>query len=274
MGELPGIRSRGDSCIDIDYYACRARQLRSQYLNSLIDRFIRFWRRRSVHLELESLDERTLHDIGIARYEIPAIANGTYFQDTTRRQRGLQTVLLLTEGEERHMYDRDMLNLMADHNLWMNERLYAVSADMSNDERKRDMGAFFRSIHGTFNHLLLVDRLWLGRILGQPFVIRSLDQELYADFSTLASERMKTDAVIKSFVATLEPKRLAEPIHYTSFVKKQPITLPLGLILVHLFHHQTHHRGQITTLISQLDRDFGDTDLICMPGAASAYFCT
>lgn len=170
------------------------------------------------------------------------------------------------------MYEMRLLTLMADHNRWMNEKLYAVCAGIPDEARKRDLGAFFRSIHGTLNHLLLVDRLWLGRITSKPFPIRSLDQELYADFETLKYEREITDGVIAALVAELQPAHLAEPLTYTSFVKKESVTLPLGLILTHLFHHQTHHRGQITTLISQLDCDFGETDMIYMPGAATAYF--
>lgn len=170
------------------------------------------------------------------------------------------------------MYDKPMLSLMADHNRWMNERLYAVCAGIPDEARKRDLSAFFRSIHGTLNHLLLVDRLWLGRITGKPFLIRSLDQELYADFDTLKRERADTDAVIAGFIAGLQPARLAEPVTYISFVKQESVTLPLGLILIHLFHHQTHHRGQITTLISQLGYDFGETDMIYMPSAATTYF--
>lgn len=271
-GDRPGIRRRDDDSIDIEYYECRTRQLRSQYITGLLVRFFGRWRRRSVRLERGALDARTSHDIGVSQSEIPAIASGAYFRDAIRRQRRLQTDSFPNQREMHPMYERHMLTLMADHNRWMNEKLYAVCARMSDDERKRDLGAFFRSIHGTFNHLLLVDRLWLGRILGQPFAIESLEQELYTNFDTLTTERSKTDAGIESFVATLESKRLAEPIHYTSFLNKQPVTLPLGLILVHLFHHQTHHRGQITTLISQLGHDFGDTDLIYMPGAATAYF--
>lgn len=83
------------------------------------------------------------------------------------------------------MYDLNMLILMADHNRWMNERLYAVCARLSEVERKQDLGAYFRSVHGTFNHLLLVDRLWLGRLRDEPFAAASLDQELYADYATL-----------------------------------------------------------------------------------------
>lgn len=141
------------------------------------------------------------------------------------------------------MYDKPMLSLMADHNRRMNDKLYAVCAGIPDEARKRDLGASFRSIHGTFNHLLLVDRLWLGRITGKPFPIRSLDQELYADFDTLERERADTDAVIAGFIAGLRPARLAEPVTYISFVKQESVTLPLGLILTHLFHHQTHHRG-------------------------------
>ena len=170
------------------------------------------------------------------------------------------------------MVEMNLLNLMADHNRWMNERLYLVCAGIPDEARKRDLGAFFRSIHGTLNHLLLVDRLWLGRITGTPFPIRSLDQELYADFQTLKYEREQTDAVMAALVAELQPARLAEPVTYISFLKTESVTLPLGLILTHLFHHQTHHRGQITTLISQLGYDFGDTDMIYMPGARTAYF--
>lgn len=169
------------------------------------------------------------------------------------------------------MYEKNLLSLMADHNRWMNKKLHIVCARMSDDERKRNRGAFFRSIHGTFNHLLLVDHLWLGRIVGRPFAIASLDQELHADFAELGAEQAKMDAEIQSFVAGLAPPRLVEPVHYTSFLKKHPVTLPLGLILTHLFHHRTHHRGQITTLVSQLGHDFGATDMIYMPDAAAHF---
>ena len=169
-------------------------------------------------------------------------------------------------------YEMSLLTLMADYNRWMNDKLYAVCAEIPDEARKRDLHAFFRSIHGTLNHLLLVDRLWLGRITGTPFPIRSLDQELYADFVRLKDEREKTDSMIAALIAELQPRNLSEPLTYTSLVKKASATLPLGLILTHLFHHQTHHRGQITTLISQLDYDFGDTDMIFMPEAMTACF--
>ncbi|MFI5215871.1 MAG: DinB family protein [Candidatus Limnocylindria bacterium] len=157
----------------------------------------------------------------------------------------------------------------------MNERLYALCADLSDEERKRDRQAFFRSIHGTLNHLLLTDRLWLGRFREKPLSFARLDQELYADFGALRRERGETDAAITSWVATLSDAQLAAPFTYTSYSNPKLRTLPLWLPVTHLFNHQTHHRGQLTTLLMQAGRDPGVTDLMWLPGleAISAAGC-
>lgn len=158
------------------------------------------------------------------------------------------------------------VNLLAEYNRWMNEQLYGVCAQIPDQERKRDRGAFFRSIHGTFNHLLLVDRLWLGRLTGSPFAITSLAQELCADFDELRRERELEDQRLADWVEELTEAELDRVVRYISAVDKQPRRFRVEDILLHLFHHQTHHRGQITTLISQLGYDFGETDLTFMPG--------
>lgn len=169
------------------------------------------------------------------------------------------------------MYEIRMLSLMAEHNRWMNRKLYAVCAQLTESERTRDLGAFFRSVHGTLNHLLLVDRLWLGRLCDEPFAVASLDQVLYNDFATLECERDRTDAQLQDYLTRLDTVHLSEPVRYVSLLLQKSMTLPLGLILLHLFHHQTHHRGQITTLVSQLGYRFGETDMIYMPDAESAF---
>jgi uncharacterized damage-inducible protein DinB len=151
--------------------------------------------------------------------------------------------------------------MLAGYNRWMNERLYALCAGLSDEERKRDRKAFFRSIHRTLNHILLADRSWLGRFTGTEFPIRSLDQELYADFEDLRRERAVTDAAIEEFCARLDEDRLAGAIEYGTLAGKR-YRHPLEPALVHFFHHQTHHRGQLTTLLSQLDIDPGATDVI------------
>ena len=93
--------------------------------------------------------------------------------------------------------------MMAGYNRWMNERLFSLCATLSDEERERDRKAFFRSVHGTLNHLLLTDRSWLGRFTGVEFPIRSLDQDLFAEFEDLRRERAATDAAIEDLCARL-----------------------------------------------------------------------
>jgi uncharacterized damage-inducible protein DinB len=160
--------------------------------------------------------------------------------------------------------------VLARYNRWMNEKLYAVASQLTDEERKRDRGAFFKSIHGTLNHLLLSDRVWMARFTGVslpghvlgPDGIRSLDQDLYADFEELQRERIKTDAEIVSWVSALTPERLAAPLVYVR--RGTTFDHPLWWSVAHVFNHETHHRGQVTTLLMQAGHDPGVTDLIAM----------
>jgi uncharacterized damage-inducible protein DinB len=155
---------------------------------------------------------------------------------------------------------------MARYNRWMNERIYELCEKLPDAERKRDRVAFFRSIHGTLNHLLLGDRLWLGRFLAREFRVGTLADELYGDFSELRRERNKTDAEILEWVETLDEKRLAAPLKFRSMVGNRDRSFPLWFAVQHFFNHQTHHRGQVTTLLMQAGVDPGVTDLLWLPG--------
>lgn len=164
----------------------------------------------------------------------------------------------------------DFAATMARYNRWMNEKLYAVAETLTDDERKKDRGAFFGSIHRTLNHVLLADRVWLARFTGAvlepgelgPGGIRTLDQELHADFDALRRERAKTDDAIDAFVATLTDAKLAGPLRYLRHGVLNEFALWQGV--AQLFNHETHHRGQVTTLLMQAGRDPGVTDLIAM----------
>jgi uncharacterized damage-inducible protein DinB len=164
----------------------------------------------------------------------------------------------------------DHCRALARYNRWMNEKVYAAAARLTDDARKQDRGAFFKSIHATLNHILLADRVWLGRFTGAalegdamgPGGIRSLDQELYTAFGDLGVERAKTDDAITRWAATLDPERLAAELR---FVRKGVVNaFPLWWGVAQLFNHQTHHRGQVTTLLVQAGQDPGVTDLIAM----------
>jgi len=150
------------------------------------------------------------------------------------------------------------------YNRWMNDKIYEVCAAIPDEVRKEDLGAFFRSMHGTLNHILLADRVWLGRFLDLPFIPGSLAEELYSDFDELRRERIKTDEALQAWIDTLTPERLSESFTYTNFEGIES-TFPLWVLTTHLFNHQTHHRGQLTTLLNQAGYDSGVTDLLLLP---------
>jgi uncharacterized damage-inducible protein DinB len=160
----------------------------------------------------------------------------------------------------------ESLRVMARYNRWMNERLYECCARLSDAERKADRKAFFGSIHGTLNHLLLGDRLWVSRFLAREFRIGSLADELYADFAELRRERAKTDAEILDWVGRLGEERLAGSLKFRSVVGNKDRSFPMWFAAQQFFNHQTHHRGQLTTLLSQAGIDPGVTDLLWLPG--------
>jgi uncharacterized damage-inducible protein DinB len=164
--------------------------------------------------------------------------------------------------------DAGYARTMARYNRWMNERVYECCGRLGEEQRKRDARAFFKSIHGTLNHLLLGDRVWMGRFVGPVFRPASLGDELYADFDELRRERNRTDDAIDAWASTLTDETLRGELRYTSIVDPAPRRMPMALAVVHFFNHQTHHRGQLTTLLMQQGIDPGATDLMWMPQAA------
>ena len=159
---------------------------------------------------------------------------------------------------------------LADYNEWINVQLYAVCAEIPDAERKTQRGAFFGSVHGTLNHILLADRVWLGRFQDSPYPATRLDGILYEDFDELRSARTREDARISAWAANLDSVALTAPLIYTGIVDPSRRTCALWAAVIHFFNHQTHHRGQLTTLLAQMNVDYGVTDMIGMPGLVTA----
>jgi uncharacterized damage-inducible protein DinB len=155
---------------------------------------------------------------------------------------------------------------MARYNRWMNERLYALLSEFPDEERKRDRGAFFRSMHGTLNHLLWGDRMWLGRFIDEPCTAPAFGADMVADFAELAREREATDRKILNWAGSVTASWLGGTLSYTSKVDGRSRELPRAVAVLQLFNHGTHHRGQLTTLISQAGRNPGETDIPWLPG--------
>ncbi len=131
---------------------------------------------------------------------------------------------------------------LADYNHWANRRLYAAALEMSEEDYRRPTGVFFGSLHGTLNHLLLTDRLWLKRLTGKGEHPDRLDAILYNDRRELARARMVEDARLTDLIGSYGEADFGQPVtyHTTSGKPQQQV---LEDILLHLFNHQTHHRG-------------------------------
>jgi uncharacterized damage-inducible protein DinB len=157
---------------------------------------------------------------------------------------------------------------MAAYNRWMNERLYALCGGIPDAERRRDRGAFFGSIHATLDHIAYADTAFLSRFTGDPPEVPPLGVVLHPGWDELAAVRAALDARLEAWAGGLTNAWLRAPHTYASNVDGATRTLPTWVLVAHLFNHQTHHRGQLTTLLSQLGHDPGITDLPFMPGLA------
>jgi len=140
------------------------------------------------------------------------------------------------------------------YNRLANETLYAACADLSEAERRRDLGAFFKSVHGTLNHLLLGDRIWMTRFEGGSHPSTDLGAILHEEFEVLRAARQEMDRRIESFFAALPAGFLGRSLRYVNNSGFDSAD-PAEVILPHFFNHQTHHRAQVHTMLSQLGRD-------------------
>jgi len=141
--------------------------------------------------------------------------------------------------------------LMARFNAWVNERVYGCVAGLADADYRKDRKAYFGSIHNTLNHLLVVDRLWTHRVKGLDHGLKSLDQILYDDFAALRTAREAEDAALIELVDALSDKELQSPVTYSRMIGDGSYTTRRDHILITLFNHQTHHRGQVHDLLCQ-----------------------
>ena len=151
--------------------------------------------------------------------------------------------------------------LMAQYNEWMNSRMYALCASLPDEELHRDRGAFFKSLYGTLNHIAYGDLAFMSRFTGNPSVVPDPGADLFGTFSRLRAERTTLDSRILVWSESLTQSWLAEPLTYTSKIDGKTRTVPKWVLVTHMFNHQTHHRGQVTTLLSQMGLDVGSTDI-------------
>jgi len=158
---------------------------------------------------------------------------------------------------------------MAAYNRWQNENLYGAADGLSEVERNAPRGAFFGSIHGTLNHLLWGDQTWMSRFAGMPTPKAKGIRDsiaMYEDWAELRSARKAFDETIVGWADGLEAAWLEGDLTWFSGAAGREVTKPKGLLVAHMFNHQTHHRGQVHCLLTQCGVKPGDTDMPFMRG--------
>ena len=152
---------------------------------------------------------------------------------------------------------------MARYNSWQNDNLYSAADQLSDAARRQDRGAFFRSIHATLNHLLWADEIWMSRFWGTPRPKGSIPESvnLRPDWDELKRDRIAFDQRIIAWSDGLADPDIAGDLTYYSGAAKRDVTAPKWLLIVHVFNHQTHHRGQVHCMLTQAGIRPGVTDL-------------
>jgi uncharacterized damage-inducible protein DinB len=138
------------------------------------------------------------------------------------------------------------------YNAWANSRLYDATARLSTEQYRADRGAFFKSVHGTLNHLLVTDRIWMQRFTGEGDAPNRLNAILFESFDDLRAARAVEDRRIVDFVDGLDDGRIAGTIKYRRVSSPEEFEQQLAPALAHWFNHQTHHRGHVHALLTGL----------------------
>lgn len=156
---------------------------------------------------------------------------------------------------------KELLRTYARYHGWAMDILLHTTDAWSEAELRADRGLYFKSVHGTLNHLLLCDRLYRGRLIGQPYRVTSLFEVVEEDARRLAAALRAETASWGPIIDSFTDEALASPYHYTN-VRGVPTTVKLADCFLHYFNHATHHRGQISAIITQAGLPPAEMDLI------------
>jgi uncharacterized damage-inducible protein DinB len=159
---------------------------------------------------------------------------------------------------------RDHLATLARYNLWATRKLFEYVDALPEADYRRDAGLFFKSVHGTLNHLLVAEHLlWFKRFAGGESPWVALDAEAEPDRVRLRERLTESAQAWSPFIASCDDARFNATMDYTT-TKGVAMSLPFAATLAHVFNHATHHRGQITAAITMMGHPCPEIDLVWM----------
>lgn len=152
---------------------------------------------------------------------------------------------------------------MATYNSWQNDSFVKAASTLSDKERQKDRGAFFGSIQNTFSHILWGDQIWLSRFIGTPPPKASIPESalLFDDWNTFTAQRADFDKTIINWTKNIDPDWFDGDLTWYSGAAECDVTKPKKLLVMHMFNHQTHHRGQIHAMLSSAGIKTDDTNM-------------
>jgi len=165
------------------------------------------------------------------------------------------------------MITLDYVTEMAAYSRWQNDNVYRICGDIGQEERQRDRGLFFGSIHGTLDHICKINRTILTFIDGVMPERSSPHEVVWSDWEDLKATRQMQDDILTEASSNWTEAWLAENIVVQNPRLDDPPTVPRWVMVVQLFNHQTHHRSQVTSALHAMGIDYGTTDMPWRPGA-------
>ena len=157
---------------------------------------------------------------------------------------------------------RQHFQMFAAYNRWANSAVYEAAAQLNDAALNHDTGAFFGSLLGTLNHILVADRVWLKRFTGEGTAPAALDATLHADLAGLRAARKEEDERIIAWIESLPDSAYKGRFTYLTVTDIRTVSQRLAPALAHFFNHQTHHRGQAHTILTALGQPSLTLDLI------------
>ena len=165
------------------------------------------------------------------------------------------------------MPNAEYVHAMARYNLWQNDNLVSAATRIGPAARQRDRGAFFGSIEKTFFHVYWADRIWMSRFtdLAAPAGGLAESTAFEGDWDDFRKARAASDQLIRSWAASVDPDWFAGELSWFSGAAGRNMSRPKPLVVMQLFNHQTHHRGQIHAMLTAAGEKPGATDIAFMP---------
>jgi uncharacterized damage-inducible protein DinB len=160
--------------------------------------------------------------------------------------------------------------MLARYNAWATRKLFEHVDALPEADYRRECGLFFKSVHGSLNHLLVAEHgIWLPRFAKGLSNQIALNTEVETDRALLREKLLDAVTHWRPLIIAWDAARFESTLDYTT-TRGVPQSLPFAATLAHVFNHGTHHRGQITAAITTMGHACPELDLVWMLQAESA----